>query len=366
MTYVGKLRIALAALISLILAVGSVVPSSAYAAGVIGILTHKKTVLSVDNSARTPNLQNMWLPKAAMNFDPSPAIGGGDVTIVDDGALLPAQGPSGTSSDIAHSKNTKIIVYVVRSGDTISGIADLLDITPNTIRWANDIPKGGALKVGQQLIILPVPGVKYTTTKGDTLESIAKRFGADQGDIASFNGLDGDLAIGTNLIIPNGEVAATVAPAPSVSGRTVGGGAKKQTRISRRIGSEPAHDVGPEGSASEVAYYISPLSRYIETQGIHGYNAVDLADPVGTPIVASASGDIIVAREGGWNGGYGSYVVIQHENGSQTLYGHMSQVDVGVGDSVVRGQEIGAVGNSGKSTGSHLHFEIRNGIKNPF
>ena len=82
--------------------------------------------------------------------------------------------------------------------------------------------------------------------------------------------------------------------------------------------------------------------------------------------MASANGDVIVAKSGGWNGGYGSYVVIQHDNGSQTLYAHMSEVDVYDGQQVVQGQVIGLLGSTGKSTGPHVHFEIRNGIKNPF
>ena len=129
---------------------------------------------------------------------------------------------------------------------------------------------------------------------------------------------------------------------------------------------EPAHNVGHVGSAAEIAYYVSPVSHYIQTQGIHGYNAVDLAAPVGTPIVAAADGEITVAREGGWNGGYGSYVVITHDNGSQTLYAHMSKVATYDGQQVVQGQVIGYVGGTGESTGPHLHFEIRNGIRNPF
>jgi murein DD-endopeptidase MepM/ murein hydrolase activator NlpD len=87
---------------------------------------------------------------------------------------------------------------------------------------------------------------------------------------------------------------------------------------------------------------------------------------VGTPLVASASGEVIIAKQGGWNGGYGSYVVISHPNGSQTLYGHMSNVYVYDGQEVVQGQVIGTLGKSGKATGPHVHFEIRNGIRNPF
>ena len=111
---------------------------------------------------------------------------------------------------------------------------------------------------------------------------------------------------------------------------------------------------------------MAPLSVYVKTQGLHGYNGVDLAAKTGTPIMASASGEVIVAKSGGYNGGYGSYVVIQHGNGSQTLYSHMSSVSTYKGATVVQGQVIGTVGSTGKSTGSHLHFEIRNGIRNPF
>jgi murein DD-endopeptidase MepM/ murein hydrolase activator NlpD len=132
------------------------------------------------------------------------------------------------------------------------------------------------------------------------------------------------------------------------------------------VNNEPAHNVGPQGSSSEISYYISPLSHYIETQGIHGYNAVDLAAPKGTPIVASATGDVVIAREGGWNGGYGSYVVISHGNGSQTLYAHMSKVATYDGAHVEQGEVIGYVGETGLATGPHVHFEIRNGIKNDF
>ena len=112
---------------------------------------------------------------------------------------------------------------------------------------------------------------------------------------------------------------------------------------------------------------MSPLTqRRAQTQNIHGYNAVDLAAPTGTPIMAAADGTVIVAKSGGWNGGYGSYVVIQHGNGSQTLYAHMSKVAAYDGESVVQGQVIGYVGETGDATGPHVHFEIRDGIRNPF
>jgi murein DD-endopeptidase MepM/ murein hydrolase activator NlpD len=103
----------------------------------------------------------------------------------------------------------------------------------------------------------------------------------------------------------------------------------------------------------------------VKTQGIHGHNAVDLASSYGTNIMAAADGTVIVAKIGGWNGGYGNYVVINHPNGTQTLYAHMSSISVSVGQGVTQGESIGRMGETGDATGVHVHFEIR-GAPNPF
>lgn len=334
-------------MISLLLIIGSVLPATAKA-GIFSDLF--ASILNITPKQAVPsenNIQTMPLLKPAMNIDPSAGRGGGDITIVDDSALMPEEGPSGTIADIVRPKNATISVYVVREGDTLGKIAKLFDVSVSTIMWANDIPRGLTLQVGQTLTILPVTGVKYTTKKGDTLASIAKRYGADASEIADFNGLDsGQLAVGTELIIPDGEVAEP-APAPGSRAAIV-------------------RSAGPVGTPEQIGYYLRPIVGGRKTQGIHGYNGVDIAAPRGTPIVASAEGNVIVAREGGWNGGYGSYIVIQHPNGSQTLYSHNSDNIVSIGQSVVQGQVIGYVGATGKSTGSHVHFEIRNGIRNPF
>ncbi|MBV9159831.1 MAG: M23 family metallopeptidase, partial [Candidatus Kaiserbacteria bacterium] len=298
--------------------------------------------------------------KPAMNIDPSPDIGGGDITIVDDSALVPEEGPAGTIADIEKPKNATISTYIVREGDTVSSVAKLFNVSEDTIRWANDLSKGAPLTVGEQLTILPVTGVRYTVKQGDTLASIAKKYDADATEIGNANGVDdATLSAGTTIVIPDGEIAAPQSlptqPAP----------VHHITPLAHNS-DEPAHNVGPVGTSIQIGYYIAPLSHYIETQGIHGYNAVDLAAPVGTPIMAAASGHVIVAKSGGYNGGYGSYVVIQHDNGSQTLYGHMSKVSTYEGEDVQQGEVIGYVGVTGKSTGPHVHFEIRNGIRNPF
>ena len=108
-----------------------------------------------------------------------------------------------------------------------------------------------------------------------------------------------------------------------------------------------------------------PIIGGRRTQGLHGYNGVDLGVSYGSPIYAAAPGTVIISRNGGWNGGYGKYIVVSHPNGTQTLYAHNSDNVVFAGANVIRGQVIGFVGSTGKSTGPHLHFEVR-GARNPF
>lgn len=289
--------------------------------------------------------------EAATNVDPNPDKGLGASIQMSDNAVLANTGPSGTIADVASSTpSDRISVYVVRQGDTLSQIAKMFGVSVNTIIWANNLSGAGDAHVGDTLIILPINGVKRTIVKGDTLRSIAKKYGADSGEIAQFNGLDTNepLEIGSTIIIPGAEIA-QAAPV-----------AKKSQR---KIGREPY--LGGGGSA-QPGYYENPMPGSLVTQGIHGWNGIDLGAARGTPIHAAADGVVIVARaNGGWNGGYGNYVVITHENGSQTLYGHMKNVIVSSGQSVSSGQTIGYEGSTGESTGPHLHFEVR-GAANPF
>ncbi len=347
-----------ATLISLLLVLGTLIPASArasvlgdFVAGILHVSEKQKEV-----SYGGGNLQTMALPKPAMNVDPMAGKGGGDITIVDDSALMPSEGPSGTIADIEKPKNSMISVYVVREGDTLSGIAKLYNVSPNTILWANDLPRGSDLQIGQVLTILPVTGLKYTIKKGDTIAAIAKRFGADAVEIATFNDIgDDSLVVGKQILIPDGEIAAASTNAPTTS--SVPG--KIPGSLRATLNSRP-------GTAAQVGYYMRPIVGGVRTQGFHGYNGVDLAAPTGTQILAAAEGDVLIAKGTGWNAGYGGYVVIQHGNGSQTLYAHQSKVAVVPGQHVAQGQVIGYVGSTGKSTGAHLHFEIRNGIRNPF
>lgn len=267
------------------------------------------------------------------------------VAIVENNALISeSKIVEGHLADLVHKATSdQISIYVVRDGDTLSQIAEMFDVTVNTIKWGNDL-SSNTLRTGQTLVILPISGVKHTVVKGDKIESLAKKYKGDIEEILAYNNLkEGEsLEVGSVIIIPDGEVL----PPPSTSG-----------------GSSIRP---PKSSLKEYeGYYMRPIAGGRKTQGIHGYNGIDIAAPVGTPVLASADGEVIISRSGGWNGGYGNYVVIRHPNGTQTLYSHNSKNNVSVGDSVSQGDVIGFVGSTGKATGAHLHFEIR-GAKNPF
>lgn len=173
------------------------------------------------------NSQSIRLLEPAIHVDPNPAKGGGDISVVDGMALLPETGPSGTMADIADAPTSSTIsVYIVRPGDTLGEIAEMFDVSTNTIRWANDIAAGG-IKPGQTLVILPITGVRHTAVKGDTIESLAKKYKADADEIRDYNALSiqAKLAVGDVVIIPDGTVAAPkpVAKRPTATAPYRGG-----------------------------------------------------------------------------------------------------------------------------------------------
>lgn len=253
-----------------------------------------------------------------------------------------------STEDIDFPTDDTISVYEVKKGDTLSTIAALFGVSKNTIIWANDL-KSQTVSVGDILVILPMTGIKHTVKKGDTISSIAKRYKADADDIAKFNGIstDSKLALGTVILVPEGEIS--VAPAPSRAPSRV-----TQPRI-----------LDSYANSTPSGFLIRPLNGGRKTQGIHGHNAVDIAASPGTPIMAAANGRVIVARSSGYNGGYGRMVIMVHDNNVQTVYAHMRTVYVTSGMDIAQGTVIGEVGNTGRSSGPHLHFEVR-GAKNPF
>lgn len=317
-------------------------------AGFLSVLSTMVTKNYFNAPEKMLNSQTIPLLESNLTVgDNDPMLADTDISIVDDSALLAETGPLGTAADISDISDNSdhISVYVVHPGDTLPAIAKMFGVSVNTIVWANDLNRNLALKEGQVLIILPISGVKHVVVKGDTISSIAKKYKGDAQEIAQFNNLEVDskLILGTEIIVPNGEVVT-----PSV---------KKPIKGEVRIPSP--------NTMVYAGYYLRPTRGGMKTQGIHGHNGVDLANKLGADIYASAAGTVIVAKTGGWNGGYGNYIVIKHPNNTQTLYAHLLDVGVSVGQEVTQGQVIGHLGSSGHSTGPHIHFEIR-GAVNPF
>lgn len=316
--------------------------------GLFAVAQYSETELA---SSEDQNSQTLPLLQGALNLDPNPSRGGGDVLIADDQALIAEATPFSTVSHdkVAPAAPDQISLYLVEEGDTLSQVAEMFNVSVNTIVWANELSSNKDIHPGQTLLILPVSGIQHTIAKGDTLKSIAKEYsgGAEDIDalveeILEYNGLTADsaLAVGDIITIPGGEMEADM---------------PENANYTTVVSSGP----------SVSGYFVHPLPGSIKTQHLHGYNGLDFGAPIGTPIRAAAGGRVLVSRVGGWNGGYGSYVVIDHPNGTQTLYAHNSRNAVWQGQTVVQGQVIGYVGNTGRSTGPHLHFEVR-GARNPF
>jgi len=269
--------------------------------------------------------------------DPTPVGTGGEMPEV----LLPAVVPHTT---IPRRYRIDPITYTVGSGDSVSSIADEFGVSVETVLWNNGTLEDNPdyLSLGDVLTILPVSGVYHIVAKGDTLESIAEQYKVD---VSAIIGYEGNylqepytITVGQKLIVPGGRKPYQVRHVVAWSGAV------------------------PEGAKRGTGVFGWPMSGYI-TQRYYDYHpAVDIAAPQGTPVKAADSGYVAVV--GRSDTSYGRYVLIDHGNGFQTLYGHFSVVYVEVGQSVGKGQTIGACGSTGKSTGPHVHFEIKlNGVR---
>lgn len=292
-------------------------------------------------------LASVAIPALNSTPNPPPETKGGlredfGLTVVQNSALAAPLNPVGIIAD--EFAAGQIFIYTVKPGDNPSLIAKSFSISLNTLLWANNLTDPLAIKVGDKLVVLPISGVQIEIKKGDTIDSIAKKYRGHIEDILAFNGFSPDepLVVGSTLIIPDGEFDWK----PNYTGPS-----RYQSEISRY----PSYD----------GYYVRPIHEGRKSRGIHGYNGIDFANSCGLPVIAAAGGTVIIARPNGWNGGYGRYVAISHPNGTQTLYAHLKEVFTTVGQGIAQGQPVGTIGSSGNSTGCHVHFEVR-GAKNPF
>jgi murein DD-endopeptidase MepM/ murein hydrolase activator NlpD len=233
--------------------------------------------------------------------------------------------------------------YIVQSGDTVLGIAEKFGLKPETVQWANPGLEANVdlIRPGDPLAILPIDGALHTITSGDTLISIANKYKVTVEDIVNYPGnnladANASLTLANKLVIPNGVK-------PFVNQQAVAYSGTAAPPANARIGG---------------GNFVWPASGSINQRYWGGHAGIDVGAWTGAPVKAADGGYVALAT-GGWNAGYGNHVIIDHGNGFVTLYAHLNSIFVKPGESVVAGQQIGSVGNTGNSTGPHLHFEIR-------
>jgi murein DD-endopeptidase MepM/ murein hydrolase activator NlpD len=260
---------------------------------------------------------------------------------------------------------TEVIQYTVEKGDTLFGIAEKFSLKPETILWGNRFTLGDdphTIRPGQVLNILPIDGVYHKWSAGEGLNGVAKFYGVKPEDIVNYPGNNltlekvGDFAHpnidpGTWLVVPGGHGQFSDWKAPRIT--------RTNTSSAAALGSGSCKTVS--GGYIGSATFIWPTTqRYIS--GFHfqpeiNHWGIDIGGSTGNPIYASDTGVVVYA---GWSDyGYGNIIVIDHGNGWQTYYAHLSVINVTCGQGVAQGATIGAMGSTGNSSGPHLHFEMR-------
>ena len=230
--------------------------------------------------------------------------------------------------------------YVVQPGDTVSTIAVRFRVSINTILWENGLRSYSLIRPGDKLKILPTSGIRHTVKKNETLGKIANKYDVESEEILKTNQLamDSTLQIGQKLIIPGG---------------------KKTYASPSTVVSRLANIVAPPSAKLSGAKLQWPTTDTRITQYYHWrHSGLDIAGTLKSPIYAAESG---VVESVGWGSGYGYQILVKHDNGMKTRYAHLSKFHVKKGQRVARGETIGMVGSTGRSTGPHLHLEVYDG-----
>jgi len=260
---------------------------------------------------------------------------------------------------------TDLLTYVIQAGDTLFSIAEKFGLRSESILWGNRYTLGDDPHMvfpGQELLILPVDGTLHRWSAGEGLNGVASYYGVTADTIVNYPGNHlnaaalGDYALpniapGTMLIVPGGK------------------GEFPDWRTPRITREDPATAVNVGPGACTGSYdgvmgslnFIWPVpSRYLSGYDYNpeaNHYGIDIHGEIGDPVSAADNGVVVYA---GWNDwGYGEMIVIDHGQGWQTLYAHLSTVDVSCGQEVYQGDTIGTVGTTGNSSGPHLHFELR-------
>lgn len=275
------------------------------------------------------------------------SMGGAEISAAElDSGFLTKSTTAMAPSDV--SRIADATVYEVQRGDTLSGIASKYSISVTTVRYVNNLYTD-SLKPGQKLTIIPVNGVLHKVGSKETVATIATKYKVTSEDIMKQNKLvEGQDISSLTLIIPGGK--------PVVIPRRV---APKTTRYN-------VTNIYKE-SSPVAGLLLRPCAGVYTQYYSWKHRGIDIADPTGPTIYTAASGTVIEAHDSGWNGGYGKTVVVDHGGGLQTRYAHMRKVYIAEGDQLMSGQAVGLMGSTGRSTGTHLHFEVLQdyGKKNP-
>ena len=260
-----------------------------------------------------------------------------------------------TSTDIIPERNTALttlpenrqrteyLVYKVESGDSLYSIGNKFKVTTDALKYVNNLRDSSVLQVDQEIAIPPISGLIHKVSAGDTLGSIAQKYSVPSQAIADFNYLlePGKLALGTELVIPDAKIPLPVATISPVIPSTI--------------------NAGVDDGNAKKGWCAWPTSSTTITQKFSWYhNGLDIGASWSSampPIYACAGG--VVTRAGWDPWGLGLHVRIDHGNGYETVYGHMSRLDVSYGDKVKKGEVIGIMGSTGRSTGPHVHFTIK-------
>jgi len=257
---------------------------------------------------------------------------------------------------------SSVVEYVVVNGDTLFGIAAKYNLQPETLLWSNNAvlkDDPDLLTPGMDLYILPVDGVYYQWHENDKLSAVAENYGVDVVDIVSWPGnhLNPDLdpekpAItpGTWLVIPGGHRDFVQWQVPILL---------RTDKMKWAFGGAGACQGPYLSTAQGTGYFIWPTDSHSVTGNPYTpwHLAIDLFARLGDNVYASDTGVVVFSGMSSW--GYGNLIVIDHGNGFQTVYAHLSVIKAGCGADVSKGEVIGLAGSTGNSTGPHLHFEIQ-------
>jgi murein DD-endopeptidase MepM/ murein hydrolase activator NlpD len=283
----------------------------------------------------------------AYNVDP--------VFVTDNDGYLLKSMPATTKGD--YTNRNEIMTYEVQDGDTVSTIAYMFNLKVRTILENNQfLGAGNLLKVGQKIVILPIDGLKYDIQKGDNISSIAKKYSIKEDLIKTQNKID-KLIVGQSIILPGATLPRPIYIAQTAKSTKSGGA---YVNIGKQI-------LNVDPSNSGIINPVPVNGRFSRGTKGHGYRAVDISrsDKSWSPNVVAACIGTVSKVSLGYGGGYGNYIIINCDNDYNVLTAHHSDVYVKSGERVEQGQIIAKMGNTGKSSGVHTHFEVRdsNGIR---